>query len=742
MQSLFARTRQSSALPGSILLLLLSTLAIRLLSPLPVSADSGWQHECIECPRHIAETSNRALAFNGDGLPVAAYGGDHLYLAIGDRADPQDGEMEWAVQTVDGSTGVGLYASMAIDPQDEIHITYLDTRSARVKYAVGHEQIWSIETIGPASARPRTTSLILDAHGMPHVAWIGPDGIMFARRDEAWSVSCVAQVDAHDVSLALDSQGRPHVSYVVVGTGLHHAWRDANWHTESVDSAIWDAVRHVQHSAIAVGPEDCVMIAYCVDDEYVKLAQQSAAGWTISTVYAEPYSFIVHHPTLVLDDLGYPHIGYGSGSEIQLAHWDGQAWTHDPTFWAGNTYYGVSIAASADGEWYALGSTPTAEMYVWKGTVEWKYYPVDYTTTAVGAVPSIAQGPDGRLHAAYLNKNGSRLHQASQVEDGWQVQEIDRPWWNWYDWSNTNTSIAVASDGSLRICYGWSGLKYAQQTDDGWVTEWLNEDDSWMIGHTSMKLDGNDMPHLSYIGGYSSLQYMTLLNGQWVETRTGFQTASMHTPLALDSSDRPFIACAAGPFWTYTRNGYVYNTGAGWEQEELPFPGSPSALALDDADVPHIAFVTEPLSNPHNEASHDTAAALGYVSRGPDGWSAETVATGAFDTVVRLALDLDGRPHILAHDVAAQRLIYAFKGRSGWRVEAVTDCFGDGQSYELAIDYQDDELYGLEHYALLIDRTGSPVIAYHHMASESLWLARKTVPREPTCFVLLPCITK
>ena len=89
-------------------------LLILFLSLTPTVA-SAWTTEAIDAPKLFSNFYSRAIAVDSAGNPHIAYGEDHLYYAYYDGAD-------WNYETADLSSGVGQYASIAIDSLNKTHI--------------------------------------------------------------------------------------------------------------------------------------------------------------------------------------------------------------------------------------------------------------------------------------------------------------------------------------------------------------------------------------------------------------------------------------------------------------------------------------------------------------------------------------------------------------------------------------------------------------------------------------------
>lgn len=89
---------------------------------------SGWQIECVDCPRFLARMTDRSLRLDAAGHPHVAYGSDHLYYAWYDGAARQ-------YETVDDAPGVGEHAALGLDGNGYPHISYTDQVNYDLKYA-------------------------------------------------------------------------------------------------------------------------------------------------------------------------------------------------------------------------------------------------------------------------------------------------------------------------------------------------------------------------------------------------------------------------------------------------------------------------------------------------------------------------------------------------------------------------------------------------------------------------------
>lgn len=203
--------------------------------------------------------------------------------------------------------------------------------------------------------------------------------------------------------------------------------------------------------------------------------------------------------------------------------------------------------------------------------------------------------------------------------------------------------------------------------------------------YSSLELDSNDYPHISYLDrGNAHLKYARWNGSAWI-----FDTASSHVgsdiSLALDSKDYPHISYLDA----HDRDvSYVSWNGSAWNNEivEPVFTiGSGTSIGVDGNDNLHISYYDD--TDPYN-------GDLKYAKRIGGHWINETVdSTGYVGWSSSIALDSKNYPHISYVDnvdVDNRDLKYAKWNGSSWNVEIVDSGGKVGTFSSMAIDSYDN----------------------------------------------------
>ncbi|RMF78077.1 MAG: hypothetical protein D6737_15975, partial [Chloroflexi bacterium] len=152
---------------------------------------------------------------------------DDRNLVYAERSAGPDGS--WTLTQVDTEGDVGRFSSLAYDADGNPHISYYvadSPSSGTVRYAWRDaDGTWQFEDVGTVdnlmigfTGARKITSLVLDADGVPHIAYTDRDTVTYASRtgDGEWTTQDIMTADEANlgqlVELALDSNGTPHLT--------------------------------------------------------------------------------------------------------------------------------------------------------------------------------------------------------------------------------------------------------------------------------------------------------------------------------------------------------------------------------------------------------------------------------------------------------------------------------------------------------------------------------------------------
>ncbi len=280
-----------------------------------------WLIQRIDCPKLFSGMADRHMRLDASSLPHVAYGKDHLYYAWFDGSS-------WDHETVDPGDRVGKAASLALDDNDDAHISYADGREGKLKYAYNTGDGWILEIVDKTVGY--TTSIVLTAEEAPCISYYDPGNhdLKYAHKEGGgWILETVDAKGEVGIgsSLGLDSLDNPHISYGdYEDRRLLYAFNDGSgWTIEIADSDVDFSFQ----SSLALGTDGSIHICYadwtlCL----LKYAWRVGPGdpWrteTICSVSEETQFF-----SLVLDASGIPYVAYSYAGDLNLAFKNETGW--------------------------------------------------------------------------------------------------------------------------------------------------------------------------------------------------------------------------------------------------------------------------------------------------------------------------------------------------------------------------------------------------------------------------------
>ena len=210
----------------------------------------------------------------------------------------------WVIESVD--TGDIQHVSLALDRQNQPHISYREQITKKLKYAKWNGGKWENYIVDTAPDTGSHSSLALDASGAPHIAYfdLGNQVVKYAvQNGNSWQIRPVENGGSDYgsyTSLALDANSIPHLSYRRGGTReLKYAkWDNGTWKIEPVD------MNCTADTALKI-VDGHPHIAYHLCDGSLFFAEPQGASWN-----SQPVDTQADYVTLAFDSLGRPHILY------------------------------------------------------------------------------------------------------------------------------------------------------------------------------------------------------------------------------------------------------------------------------------------------------------------------------------------------------------------------------------------------------------------------------------------------
>ena len=315
----------------------------------------------------------------------------------------------------------------------------------------------------------------------------------------------------------------------------------------------------------------------------------------------------------------------------------------------------------------------------------------------VGRWTSIAIDSNNYPHISYYDGTNRHLKYARYNGSDWEISTVDDSGYNGF-----YTSIALDSNDYPHISYfdlSNDNLKYARWTGSDWEIEILDSEGSAGM-YTSIDLDSDDYPHISYAistlpYGIYNLRYARFDGSEWhIETVDTAGDVGYYTSIALDSNDRPHISYCDESGALYSEyNTYMHNynyymdrdlkyarfDGSEWHIEKVDseeYVGRYSSIAIDSNDHPHISYY-------HDVTEFD----LKYARFDGSEWQIEVVESGGWvGKWTSIAMDSDDYPHISYMDYNNYDLKYARFDGSEWHIETVDEEGDVGLYTSIALD--------------------------------------------------------
>jgi hypothetical protein len=338
--------------------------------------------------------------------------------------EPQPGG--WVKVTIPGQTNQGAFNSIALDSQDNPHISFMDATHKAVKYTYWNGSDWNTETIDTMSSLLlHNSSLALNMSDHAQIAY--PSGSsMFLHHAQwngtQWQLTAVNNNEptVWYANLALKTNGEPCISYRkdAVSYYIRYVCRvDGNWPVYTTVATLYGgSTIDTFYHALAIDTQDRAHISYVSAAPWgLYYATRSATGSWVRTA-VDTTDTVGFYSSLALDSQDRPHISYydKTNGDLKYVRWTGSQWIIERIDSPGDVGKHTSLALDT-------GDNPHISYYdatnchlkyaFWDGN-HWQIETLD-SQGNVGEWTSLALDNAGNVHISYYDRSNGKLKYAT-----------------------------------------------------------------------------------------------------------------------------------------------------------------------------------------------------------------------------------------------------------------------------------------------------------------------------------------
>lgn len=495
-----------------------------------------------------------SLAFDSEDRPQIVYMNESLdNLRYASYRGPN-----WVVTTVDDTTGVGAYTSLAFDRQNNRpYISYYDFANRDLKYATRTSDGWIKITLDEAGDVGAYSSITLDRNRRPRITYFHLDTLSMkyaSYNGSEWNIDTISQTrpGGKFTTVAFDRNFNLGIVFFDMGREALRFLRPSgsNWVTEDIALMGRVGVR----SSMGIAPNGVPHIVYLNDTTDSLLhATTSGATWQLRDLFGPGKG---QYFSLEVDSNGTPHLAYldQSTGDLNYAYFDGSNWITEVIDSSGSVSRPVGrfVDLALDRlnvPYVAYYDSLNGDLkYGLRSGGTWNTYTID-SVDNVGELPSIVISDSFIPHIAYYDVARNDLKYAvwDTTSNSWRFQVIDPD-------GGIYPSIMLSPEGWARIAYYLpdrnpddktpkDDLMLAVQAGDGW-TRYILDSDGEVGLYPSGVIDANGNMHIAYYDRTrGDLKYMHWEPSGWSRyTVDRYGDVGIYPSLALDPNGVPNIS--------------------------------------------------------------------------------------------------------------------------------------------------------------------------------------------------------
>ena len=327
----------------------------------------------------------------------------------------------WTTLTIDSDSYVGEYSSIAVDSNNNVHISYykgqdlLGGSAYDLKYATNASGAWVTTTIDSTGTVGTYTSLAIDSNDNVHISYRDEgNGLKYATNASgSWVTTVIDSNSAQFTSLALDSNDKVHISYYEgANSALKYATNaSGSWATTIIDNGGIGILVGWYSSIVVDFSNDKVHISYWdFTNSALKYATNASGAWAYLTV--DNSGYVGQYSSIDVDVNSKAHISYFNNvGSLKYASDASGSWVIavvDPENVGGDT----SIAVDADGKAHISYQGNIFDLnYATNASGTWVINTVDHLSQ--GMMTSIALDSNNKAHISYYDYGDKELMYAT-----------------------------------------------------------------------------------------------------------------------------------------------------------------------------------------------------------------------------------------------------------------------------------------------------------------------------------------
>ena len=254
---------------------------------------------------------------------------------------------KWIIKTIDIKNDLSTYEFLALDSNDNPHISYFEDNNKRLKYARWNGESWEDEIVDLKDYLVSISSLVLDPNGNPHICYYNRSAARYG------NLKYATKIENKWITETIDSGDNVGDNpYIILDTNLKPIIYYYDYNNNCLKMARYNGIDWVIQrfeSINGLSREDTYVSAFIyyslsIDASFnphicyknksnntLNYAKWTGKHWNIITLDTFEWSFQDCNYALTLDSNGNPHVCYNDPINFVLKYikWEGNNWSID-----------------------------------------------------------------------------------------------------------------------------------------------------------------------------------------------------------------------------------------------------------------------------------------------------------------------------------------------------------------------------------------------------------------------------